>query len=224
MQTTRHILLVEDEDNIAEIQQAYLERENYRVTRANSGEQAIQLFSRQLYSLVILDLMLPGIDGLGVCRNIRKHSDVPIIMITAKIEEMDRLMGLELGADDYICKPFSPREMVARVKVLFRRIPDAKQSLYLDNLIINKVDAEVLVEARVLELTRKEYLLLDCFSQNIGRLMSREQIITYISPNEDINDRSIDAHIKNLRKKLSLHAPDKTWIKTIYGMGYKFDI
>lgn len=219
-----HILIVEDEQKIAALLQDYLEKVGYCVTVLNRGDQVLGRIKRNPPDLMLLDIMLPGMDGLDVCRETRKFSTIPIIMITAKVDEVDRLIGLELGADDYICKPFSPREVVARVKAVLRRShpePAGKQ-LVVGPLVLDENTHQVKVAGEELDLTPSEFRLLQVFMSQPGRVFPRDELLVRAQGYDcEGYDRTIDSHIKNLRKKIALHLPGQEVINTVYGVGYK---
>jgi two-component system response regulator BaeR len=222
----RDILVAEDEVKIAGILQDYLARAGYRVTCLERGDLVIPYMRQQQPTLILLDLMLPGLDGMEVCREIRKFSEVPIIMITARVEEIDRLLGLELGADDYICKPFSPREVVARVKAVLRRIqsPPSGQKLVVGDLSLIPEAHQVLIGGEEVKLTPCEYNLLKTFLSHPNRIFSRNELINVTQGYEfEGYERTIDSHIKNLRKKIAGYLPGQDVISTIYGVGYKLN-
>jgi len=219
------ILIVEDEKKISEIVRAYLEKEGYRIKLAETGEQALKLL-KDTYDLVILDLMLPDIQGEELCRIIREGSDVPVIILTAKSGEDDRVRGLGIGADDYVVKPFSPRELVARVMAQLRRSGRAKKRLLSYNLGALKIDVmnhEVFKDGVMVVLTPTEFKILFSLADQPGRVFSREQLVA-IAQGFDFEgyDRTIDAHVKNLRHKIEKDSRDPEFIKTVYGVGYKF--
>jgi DNA-binding response OmpR family regulator len=219
------ILVVEDERKIADIVRAYLEREGYEVRLAATGEEALRLL-RERFALVVLDLMLPDMQGEDICRFIRENSDVPVIMLTAKSGEEERIKGLGIGADDYVVKPFSPRELVARVKALLRRTNKSRKKIISYNsgtLKISVDDREVLVHGKQMVLTPTEFKILIAFAENPGRIFSRDQLAT-IAQGFDFEgyDRTIDAHVKNLRHKIEKDSKDPEFIKTVYGIGYRF--
>jgi DNA-binding response OmpR family regulator len=219
------ILIVEDERKISEIVRAYLEKEGFRVKVAETGEQAIVLFV-EMFDLIILDLMLPDIQGEELCKIIREGSDVPVIMLTAKSGEEERIRGLGIGADDYVVKPFSPRELVARVKAQLRRSGRMKKKLLSYNggkLKIDLLNREVLREGRLLFLTPTEFKILVSLADQPGRVFSRDQLVT-IAQGYDFEgyDRTIDAHVKNLRHKIEEDSRAPEFIRTVYGIGYKF--
>ena len=220
------ILIVDDEPKIVELVQLYLEKDSYRVVSALDGKTGLELARRERPDLIILDLNLPGMDGLEVCRALRKESNVPIIMLTARDEDVDKIIGLELGADDYITKPFSPREVVARVKAVFRRTiaePQARQELRASDLLIDLVRHEVRRQDRLIELTPTEFKLLEAMAQEPGRVFTRLQLLDKVQGyTYEGYERTIDAHIKNLRQKIEPDAQKPRYILTVYGFGYKF--
>ncbi len=219
------ILIVEDEKKIADIVKGYLEREGFSATHAQSAEEALRLFNGD-FALVVLDLMLPEMSGEELCRIIRQRSDVPVIMLTAKSDEEDRIKGLGIGADDYVVKPFSPRELVARVKAHLRRAGKSKKNTLSFNrglLRINLDNHEVLKDGKPVILTPTEFKILISLSENPGRVFSREQIVTIVQGYDfEGYDRTIDAHVKNLRHKIEKDSREPLFIKTVYGIGYKF--
>ena len=218
------ILVVEDESKIAEIVKAYLVKEGFSITVAETGQQAISVLKNG-FDLIILDLMLPDIDGEDICAMIRKDSDVPIIMLTAKSEEADRIKGLGLGADDYVVKPFSPRELVARVKALLRRSGGTSETAGFNkgDLVIDPLRYEVSKNGTQVVLTPTEFKLLQCLSSHPGQVFTRLQLVNVILGYDfEGYDRTIDAHIKNIRHKIEDNQRDPSYIKTVYGVGYKF--
>ena len=219
------VLLVEDEKKISDIVKAYLEKEGYEVKTAATGAQTLTLL-KNVFDLVILDLKLPDIQGEELCQIIREHSDVPIIMLTAKSAEEDRVKGLGIGADDYVVKPFSPRELVARVKAHLRRSGRSRKRLRSFNGGTLKVDVhnhEVVKDGRQVILTPTEFRILLALSENAGRVLSREQLVTSVQGFDfEGYDRTIDAHVKNLRHKIEKESKEPEFIKTVYGLGYKF--
>ncbi|MBI5591512.1 MAG: response regulator [Deltaproteobacteria bacterium] len=220
----RDILIVEDEIKISQILRDYLIQAGYKVSCLDRGDTVVPCVRKNPPCLILLDIMIPGMDGIEVCREIRKFSDVPVIMITARVEEIDRLLGLELGADDYICKPFSPREVVARVKAVLRRTHASRAD---DTLVVGEIRLiqetyQVLVAGHELKLTPCEFYLLKTLLGHPDRIFSRNELINIIQGYVfEGYDRTIDSHVKNLRKKISRHLPGKEVIRTIYGMGYK---
>lgn len=218
------ILVVEDEKKIAEIVKAYLEKEGFDITVAQTGQKAISVLKNK-FDLIILDLMLPDMDGEDICQTIRKDSDIPIIMLTAKSEEEDRIKGLGIGADDYVVKPFSPRELVARVKALLRRTKGPKQSVSFNkgDLIIDSLRYEVKKDGVPVVLTPTEFKLLQCLAEHPEQIFSRLQLVNIILGYDfEGYDRTIDAHIKNIRHKIEEDPRDPSYIKTVYGVGYRF--
>jgi DNA-binding response OmpR family regulator len=219
------ILIVEDEKKIAEIVKAYLEKENFKVTLAETGEQALSQL-KVFFDLIILDLKLPDIQGEEICKIIRESSDVPVIMLTAKSDEEDRIKGLGIGADDYVVKPFSPRELVARVKANLRRAGRLRQiflSFNSGTLRINAVNFEVFKGNELVFVTPTEFKILLSLAENPGRVFSRDQIVNIVQGYDfEGYDRTIDAHVKNLRHKIEKDSKEPEFIKTVYGIGYKF--
>lgn len=221
-----HILIVEDELKLARLQADYLQNAGFDTHCLSNGLEVLPWFKANPTDLILLDLMLPGRDGLAICRELRSFSTVPIIMITARIEEIDRLLGLELGADDYICKPFSPREMVARVKAVLRRLqaPVTEASTSTLKLKLDPDSFRVHAEGQEVELTTVEFQLLQVLFQQPGRIFSRSRLMDLIYQDQRIvSDRTIDSHIKKLRKKLSDLLPDQELIQSVYGAGYRYD-
>lgn len=224
----RRILLVEDEKNIRDAVAAYLERAGYWVTPAADGQEAVDAFSLHQFDLVILDLMLPRLPGEKVCRIIRDTSDVPIIMLTAKGEVEDRIVGLEFGADDYLIKPFSPRELVARVRALLRRahIDSEPQREVLDfgGLTIDLNGHKVLVNDEEVDLTASEFKLLTTLSRYPGRVYSRMELVEKVLGYDfEGYERTIDSHVKNLRAKIGDNPRNPKWLHTVHGVGYRFE-
>ncbi len=220
------ILIVEDEEKLAKLEADYLQNAGFATDSLAHGDAVVPWVKEHHPDLILLDLMLPGRDGLSICREIRSFSATPIIMITARIEEIDRLLGLEMGADDYICKPFSPREMVARVKAVLRRL-QAQTPDILTSALKLKLDPHsfrVLAEGQEIELTTVEFQLLQALYQQPGRIFSRSKLMDLIYQDQRIvSDRTIDSHIKKLRKKLSDLLPDQELIHSVYGAGYRYD-
>ncbi|MBC3809206.1 response regulator [Undibacterium seohonense] len=229
MTIQNEILIVEDEADLAALIADYAQASGFQSEIIANGAQALARLRVRVPQLIVLDLMLPGLDGLQLCREVRQFSQVPIIMVTAKVEEIDRLLGLEIGADDYLCKPFSPRELMARIKVILRR---SETNLYEAKSAPNKAPAicindkacNILLNQKTMDLTRTEFLLFKHFLQHPGQVFSRAQLLDYASQDSlDVTDRAIDSHIKNLRKKIALIIPDSNPIHAIYGLGYRFD-
>jgi two-component system response regulator BaeR len=219
-----HILIVEDELKLARLQVDYLQNAGFDTDCLSNGLEVLPWLKVNHTDLLLLDLMLPGRDGLDICRELRRFSTVPIIMITARIEEIDRLLGLELGADDYICKPFSPREMVARVKAVLRRQQVPTTEALNSALKLDHNSFRVLAGGQDIELTTVEFQLLQVLYQQPGRIFSRSKLMDLIYPDQRIvSDRTIDSHIKKLRKKLLDLLPDQELIHSVYGAGYRYD-
>ena len=216
------ILIVEDEQKLAELLKDYLARSSFDTTILDNGNDVVPYVRENKPDLVILDLMLPGRDGMEICKEIRTFSNLPIIMVTARVEEIDRLLGLELGADDYVCKPFSPRELVARVKAVLRRA-GGETTIKAKGLVLDEARYKASLHGVDLELTAVEFKLLSFLAANPGRIYSRDQLMERIySDHRIVSDRTIDSHIKKLRKKISGQSPDEELIGSVYGVGYKF--
>jgi len=225
------VLVVEDEPRLAALLMDYLKAAGYRVDVIADGREVIPAVRANAPDLMLLDLMLPGRDGLDICRELRGFSNLPVIMMTAKVEEIDRLLGLELGADDYICKPYSPREVVARVKAILRRLRPAEQGAQDGEeaapplLVIMEESFTALCRGLPLDLTPVEFRLLKAFTDAPGRVFSREQLLDKLySDHRVVTDRTVDSHIKNLRRKLEQACPDQELIRSIYGVGYKLEL
>lgn len=218
---TPHILIVEDEKNLAELISDYLLHEHYQVTVMNTGKGVTELIEQNHFDLILLDLMLPEIDGLTICKQVRHFSQTPVIITTAKIDEIDRIIGLEIGADDYVCKPYSPRELIARIKVQLRRLENNKIK---DHFSLNADSLHVKIGENSVELTVVEYNILQRLVSNPGRIYSRDQLMDAAYPdNRIVNDRTIDSHIKKIRQKILSLKPKHQYIHSIYGRGYKYD-
>lgn len=222
------ILIADDNLEIIDILTPYMEREGYKVVRAANGEEALNQYRMQNPSLILLDIMMPVIDGIEVCKIIRKESDVPIIMLTARGEYTDKILGLELGADDYIVKPFSPGEVMARIKAVFRRINTGESSgnsIKIHNLEINIETYTVKINNHTIPLTKKEIELFHLLASSPGRVFTREVLLDKIWGYEYFgNSRTVDSHIKRLRSKLNIQENFKWDIKTLWGLGYKFEV
>jgi two-component system alkaline phosphatase synthesis response regulator PhoP len=222
----KQILVVDDEPKIAEICRDYLERAGFKVISAGNGADALAIARTQQPDLVVLDLGLPKMDGLDVTRVLRKHSNVPIIMLTARVEESDKLRGLELGADDYLTKPFSPRELVARVRAVFRRTdigPGQSDIIRAGDITLDVPRMQAKVANRSIELTSTEFELLAMMMRQPGRVFTRGQLLDGVRGERvESFDRAIDAHIKNLRRKLEPDPRNPRYVLTVYGVGYKF--
>jgi len=217
----KKILLVDDEPEILEICRDYLKASGYDVVTAKDGLQGLASTRREKPDLVVLDLMLPEMDGLDVCRAIRRESDVPIIMLTARVEELDKIIGLELGADDYMTKPFSPRELVARVRVVLKRVgnPVDNEVIRVGEVELDRGHYEVHLAERTITLTSTEFEILALLMSQPGRIFSRAQLLTAVhGVSFESLERAIDSHIRNLRRKLE----PQDYIVTIHGIGYKF--
>ena len=216
----KRILIVEDEEKIAHLLRDYFIQANYEVHLLDRGDLVLPWLSKNNADVMLLDIMLPGLDGIAVCREVRQQSDIPILMITAKVEEIDRLLGLEMGADDYICKPFSPREVVARVKAILRRVTVSDSSSNEFNLDEQKY--QITYKQNMLSLTAVEFQLLKPMYKEPQRVFSRNQLMDNMySDNRVVSDRTIDSHIKKLRKKLSELSPEHDFIESVYGVGYR---
>ena len=220
------ILVVDDEPKIVQLARDYLEKSGFKVLTSGDGQQALAITRQERPDLIVLDLMLPGMDGLDVCRAIRRESDVPIIMLTARAEETDQLIGLELGADDYITKPFSPRALVARVRALLRRTQGnllQQETIRIGDLELDLQRKQLNLKGEIIHLTRSEFLLLETLAKHPGQPLSREQLLERLHGVVfDGVDRSVDSHIKNLRRKIEPDPADPIYIQTVYGFGYKF--
>ena len=225
-QVPARILVVDDEPSIVDVLVYNLERANYQVSVARDGGEALDVARREQPDLIILDLMLPVLDGLDVCRTLRREREVPIIMLTARVEDTDRIVGLELGADDYVTKPFSPREVVARVKAVLRRtqpIKETAKKLVIKDLEIDGDSFKVKQSGNTLDLTRTEFAILQVMAEHPGKVYSRLQLLEATQGVAyEGYERTIDAHIKNLRSKLGDKADQPKYIETSFGIGYNF--
>jgi phosphate regulon transcriptional regulator PhoB len=223
----RRILVVDDEDAVRELIELYLKKESFQVLHARDGKEALRLNGEHHPDLIILDLMLPELDGWEVCRQIRAGSKVPIIMLTARAEEVDRIVGLELGADDYVVKPFSPRELVARVKAILRRGTSAAEEsevLSFPGLRVDRVQHRVEVNGDEVHLTPTEFRLLWCLASRPARVFSRAELLDRIWGYDSESDaRTVDVHIKRLRQKTKAGESKSFSITTVWGLGYKFE-
>ncbi|KAA6101532.1 MULTISPECIES: two-component system response regulator BaeR [Pantoea] len=219
------ILVVEDEPKLAQLMIDYLQASNYRTHHLADGNAVLSYVQQTPPDLMLLDLMLPGRDGLTLCREIRRFSELPIIMVTARTEEIDRLLGLEIGADDYICKPFSPREVVARVKTILRRVKRSPEEAQLaSHLLIDEGRFQASWREQPLELTPAEFRLLKTLALEPGKVFSREQLLNHLYDDyRVVTDRTIDSHIKNLRRKLENLDAEQPFIRAVYGMGYRWE-
>lgn len=226
MNDQQSVLVVEDEPGLADVLADYLTASGYAVSVANEGSGVVDLVRESPPDLVVLDLMLPGKDGLSICREVRAFSAVPIIMITARVEEIDRLLGLELGADDYICKPFSPREVVARVRAVLRRVAGTVAAVQAElPLVLDEQRFEARLHGQLLDLTPVEFRLLNTLASQPGRVFPRDRLIEHLYRDyRVVTDRTVDTHIKNLRRKLETVRSDcKNMIRSVYGVGYKLE-
>lgn len=222
-----NILIVDDEKKITQVVKAYLDKEGYNCIVANNGEQALKYLTNNNFDLIILDRMLPDINGESICKKIRETSMVHIIMLTAKTEDEDRIEGFNIGCDDYVCKPFNVKELVLRVKAVFRKLDIEKKDVlkFSDELEINMSSHDVKVRGEKVVLTNTEYKILLLFAKNPNRIFSREQLLELaIDEHYEKMDRIIDAHIKNLRQKIELDTKKARIIQTVYGVGYKFGL
>ncbi|GAA0092562.1 response regulator transcription factor [Paraclostridium bifermentans] len=222
-----NILIVDDEKKITQVIKAYLDKEGYNCIVANNGEQALKYLTNNNFDLIILDRMLPDINGESICKKIRETSMVHIIMLTAKTEDEDRIEGFNIGCDDYVCKPFNVKELVLRVKAVFRKIDIENKDVlkFSDELEINISSHDVRVRGKKVVLTNTEYKILLLFAKNPNRIFSREQLLELaIDEHYEKVDRIIDAHIKNLRQKIELDTKKAKIIQTVYGVGYKFGL
>ncbi len=220
------ILVIDDEREIVKLVRAYLEQAGFRVVTASDGQEGLTVFRHEKPGLVVLDLSLPRIDGLDVCRTIRRESNTPVIMLTARVEEQDRLIGLELGADDYIVKPFSPREVVARVRVVLRRVnpaPSTPETITASDVSLDLTRHTAAVAGQPIDLTPTEFALLRAMVSQPGRAFSRMELLDAAQGEAyEGYERTIDTHIKNLRAKIEPDQKSPRYIITVYGVGYKF--
>lgn len=218
------ILIVEDEPRLSQLMADYLQHAHFHTEQTDSARQAMALAKKEHFQAILLDLMLPDGDGMEVCKAIRQHSQVPILMVTARVDEVDRLVGLELGADDYICKPFSPREVVARVKAVLRRA-NPQQDSSAPTLTLDEERYEAVMGSQRVALTAIEFALLATLARHPGRIWSRDQLMDEIyQDHRVVSDRTIDSHIRKLRRKLS-DGDDAShdWIGSVYGVGYRLE-
>jgi two-component system response regulator BaeR len=215
------LFIVEDEPELASLVADYARAGGFEPVLFDDGAKALQALRGATPALVVLDLMLPGLDGLSLCRALRGFSDVPVVMVTARVEEIDRLLGLEAGADDYLCKPFSPRELMARIKAILRRAGAAQPRA----IEVDACARRVAIHGKALDLTPSEFSILAVLAGRPGQVFSRAQLLDHAFPgNLEVTDRAIDSHIKNLRRKLEAAAPGLDPIHSIYGLGYRFDL
>jgi two-component system response regulator BaeR len=224
MDRKTHILIVEDDAKIAALLVDYFHASGYQTHHVADGRSAVEHARNEPVDLMVLDLMLPELDGLEVCKAVRGFSNVPIIMLTARVDEIDRLLGLELGADDYVCKPFSPREVVARAKAQLRRAGGvlAKQEASL--FVVERDSMRITAGGHALPLTPVEFRLLAELIAHPGRVYSRQQLLDFAHEDQRaINDRTVDSHIKNIRRKLTAALPEVDCLQSVYGVGYRFE-
>jgi two-component system response regulator BaeR len=220
---TERILIVEDEQKLAKLLGDYLVQEGFEVALLHRGDEVEGWMRENRADLVLLDLMLPGKSGLEVCKSIRATSDLPIIMVTARVDEIDRLLGLELGADDYICKPFSPREVVARVKAVLRRSKRGDASAK-GGLVLDEASFRAAVGGKDLGLTAVEFELLKVLAAHPGRIYTRDQLMDAMYRDERVvSDRTVDSHVKKIRRKIADVLPEREIIHSVYGLGYKYE-
>jgi two-component system response regulator BaeR len=216
------VVIVEDEPELAQLVADYARASGYLPDVFANGSDALAALRKDVPDMLVLDLMLPGLDGLSLCREVRAFSDVPIIMVTARVEEIDRLLGLESGADDYLCKPFSPRELMARIKVILRRTQAGAPASLCQ---VDEAAQRISIRAQALELTPSEYQILAGMARRRGQVFSRAQLLDLASHDSlDVTDRAVDSHIKNLRRKIAAVLPDAEAISSVYGLGYRFDL
>lgn len=224
---TMKVLVVDDEPKIVEVLAGYLTQAGFGVVTAEDGPGALEVAAAERPDLAVLDIMLPGLDGLDVTKRLQAEHGTPVILLTARSDEVDRLVGLEIGADDYIVKPFSPREVVARVKAVLRRAgraPAGSDSIVSDGLTVDLASRTVTVDGQAVELTRTEFDLLATLAGSPGRVFTRLQLMEAVSGYAyEGYERTIDAHVKNLRKKLADDPQDPRWLRTVWGVGYKFE-
>jgi len=221
---TQQVLIVEDEAKLARILSEYLNQSGFTSHMIANGLEVVAWVKQHKPDLILLDIMLPGVDGIEICKQLRVFSNVPIIMVTARVEEVDRLLGLELGCDDYICKPFSPREVVARVKAVLRRMQPAEPDSNKFDLVMDDERFKASINDHELVLTAVEFQLLSILYQGQGRIYSRDQLMDHIyRDHRVVSDRTIDSHIKKLRKRIAQVLPDEEIIHSVYGVGYKLE-
>lgn len=223
--TARHILIVEDDAKIADMLGNYLQMHGFATEWCADGQDALARVRHHMPALLLLDLMLPGLDGLAVCRAVRAFSAVPIIMVTARVDEIDRLLGLDTGADDYVCKPFSPREVVARIKALLRRSQGAlAQPTAAAAFAVDEDRQQISWQGQPLPLTPVEFRLMRLLMTRPGQVFARARLLDSLHEDQrDVSDRAVDSHIKNLRRKLEQAGTGEAGISSVYGVGYRFD-
>jgi two-component system, OmpR family, alkaline phosphatase synthesis response regulator PhoP len=222
------VLVVDDEQNLVDLVRSYLEREGFEVLTAADGSTALELARSERPDLLVLDLMLPGIDGMEVCRRMRQFSDAYVLMLTARAEEIDKIVGLSVGADDYLTKPFSPRELVARVKAMLRRPrssglddPDASPPQRIGELVIDRLRHDVTLHGEVLPLTQREFALLDLLATHPGRVFTRSQILERAFGSDFFDEHLVEVHIANVRRKLGDDPAQPRYVQTVRGVGYR---
>ena len=222
----KHVLIVEDEKKLADVLMDYLSKDQFKTTHFESGEGVVDWVKSNQPNIILLDLMLPDVNGKDLCKQIRQFSSIPIIMVTAMVDEIDRLIGLELGADDYVCKPFSPKEVVARVKAVLRRSDgDYNSGQIYDAFEVSDETYSISLNQDRLDLTPVEFRLLKMFLQNPGRVFNRDQILNNVfEDGRIVLDRTVDTHVKNLRRKLKSASPEHEYIRSVYGIGYSFEL
>lgn len=222
------ILIADDDDRIREVVRIFLEAEGFDVAQAEDGNRALEMVRKDNPDLVILDLMMPGLDGWTICKILRKETKIPIIMLTAKGDENDRVLGFDLGADDYVVKPFSPRELSARVKAVLRRLEGEESKEHIlsyPGLEINQITREVEVDGLKINLTTKEFDLMHCLAKRPGQIYSRDQLLSMVWENDYCGDsRTVDTHVNRLRSKLESQVGYSDFIQTVRGVGYKFEL
>jgi two-component system response regulator BaeR len=217
----KRILIVEDEVKLAALEADYLRAEGFEPHSIANGLEVVPWVRAHAPDLILLDLMLPGRDGLDICRELRTFTDVPIVMVTARVEEIDRLIGLDLGADDYVCKPFSARELIARVKAILRR----GRAPVANGLVLDDERHVAMLDGRALDLTPVEFRLLRALASTPGRVFSRDKLLEHLyADHRVVTDRTVDAHVKNLRRKLEEVRPGQELVRSIYGVGYKLEL
>lgn len=222
--TNATVMIAEDEPKIAHLLKDYLESSGYQVVWIEDGTEVVPAIRHSPPDLLLLDLMLPGRDGMEICRELRGFSQLPIIMVTARVDEIDRVLGLELGADDYVCKPFSPREVVARVRANLRRLVSGDAGPAASGFAVDEERHEIALNGRSLNLTPHEFNLLCVFVNRPGRVFSRDQLLDLMyHDGRIVTDRTVDSHIKNIRRKIAAAEGDPDVIQSIYGVGYKFE-
>jgi two-component system response regulator BaeR len=222
-ESSQLIVIAEDEPKLAALLESYLRREHFRTRIVSDGRRVVRTVKETHPDLLLLDLVLPHRSGFDICQELRAFTRLPILMVTARTEEVDRLRGLEIGADDYICKPFSPREVIARVKAVLRRTNYGAVSTV--GLVIDEINSTVSIDGKLIDLTPAEYNMLKVLAATPNRLLSRQQLMDALySDGRTVVDRTIDSHIKNLRRKLGEAKHNSDWIETVYGVGYRFKL